>query len=173
MKVAASASASAAAAPAHGGGGGGGDPHAHDDDDDAAAPAGRDRRTQQPRLLKRGALRSSSNNADDPASSSVSSPLTLSLLGRALGGARRMFAEPPSWLPLLVLLHNQFIFAGMHVVAKPALHYIPPFALAMMRVRVPCDWPDRRKQGGNEGPRIPPPHLPHILGAAHQPTPPE
>jgi hypothetical protein len=33
---------------------------------------------------------------------------------------------------------SQFIFAGMHVIAKPALHYIPPFALAMMRVR---GWP--------------------------------
>lgn len=95
---------------------------------------GDDRRRQQ--LLKPGTLRSSTSRSDkDNGGPSVSSPLALSLLGRVLSRTHKLFAQPPPWLPMVVLLHNQFIFAGMHVLAKPALRYIPPFALAMMRVR--------------------------------------
>lgn len=91
-------------------------------------------------LLKPGALRSSSSSTsvdkDNDDGAVISSPLALSLLGRLVGRLHSLFANPPGWLPMVVLLHNQFIFAGMHVIAKPALHHIPPFALALMRVRV-------------------------------------
>lgn len=48
--------------------------------------------------------------------------------------AATLYHDPPGWFPLALLCANQFFFAMMHVVAKPALHYIPPIALAMMRI---------------------------------------
>lgn len=40
----------------------------------------------------------------------------------------------PGCFPIGVLVYNQCFFALMHVLVKPALHFIPPTAFAMMRV---------------------------------------
>jgi drug/metabolite transporter (DMT)-like permease len=56
--------------------------------------------------------------------------LPLSIKERAVA----LYHDPPGWFPLGMLVTNQFFFAMMHVVVKPALHFIPPIALAMMRV---------------------------------------
>ncbi len=63
--------------------------------------------------------------------------------------AGRLFREPPAWLPIVLLISNQVVFAGMHVVVSPALHYMPPIALAMMRVclAVPLLFALARKEG--------------------------
>jgi len=57
-------------------------------------------------------------------------PLSLSIKERAVA----LYHDPPGWFPLGLLFTNQCLFALMHVVVKPALHFIPPIALAMMRV---------------------------------------
>lgn len=57
------------------------------------------------------------NHAQDPSSSVtnyVKSPGRVALLVR-------MFHEPPSWLPLAILFHNQILFALMHGKSLPLL----------------------------------------------------
>jgi hypothetical protein len=55
-------------------------------------------------------------------------------IARLMERGRQLYHHPPGWLPMVVLLQNQVLFALMHVLAKPALQYLPPIGLALMRV---------------------------------------